>query len=153
MKVICSKYSPSRSRTGRRSFSKSSSARGQKVSAKAISKRYSKHWSENRKHEEICKGGLTMPYYQKLGEIPRKHHIWFHRNGAAPTYKNEGIAYEHVITTEGFNEAFSIMYHLRPPTRVRSVKLLKCEELKKAADSPLRHHHLKTAGLPRRGDL
>src|SRR5437016_6419669 len=45
------------------------------------------------------------------------------------------------------------MYHLRPPTRVRSVKLLKCEELKKAADSPLRHHHLKTANIPRRGDL
>ena len=94
-----------------------------------------------------------MPFYQKLGEMPRKHHIWFHRNGAAPTFKNEGIAYEHVITTEGFNEAYSIMYHLRPPTRVRSVKLLKCEELKKAADSPLRHHHLKTASMPRRGDL
>ncbi|HEX5315643.1 MAG TPA: homogentisate 1,2-dioxygenase, partial [Candidatus Kapabacteria bacterium] len=94
-----------------------------------------------------------MPFYQRLGQIPRKHHIWFHRNGAEPTYKNEGIAYEHVITTEGFNEAYSIMYHLRPPTRVRSVKLLKCEELKKAADSPLRHHHLKTANIPRRGDL
>src|SRR5437016_6079586 len=94
-----------------------------------------------------------MPYYHKLGEMPRKHHIWFHRNGAAPTYKNEGIAYEHVITTEGFNEAYSIMYHLRPPTRVRSVKLLKCEELKKVADSPLRHHHLKTAQIPRRGDI
>lgn len=72
-----------------------------------------------------------MPYYQKVGEIPRKHHIWFHRNGAGPGYKNEGIYYEHVVTTEGFNEAFSIMYHLRPPTRVRNVKLLKCEELKK----------------------
>src|SRR2546430_5466593 len=94
-----------------------------------------------------------MPFYQKLGEIPRKHHIWFHRNGASPTFKNEGIAYEHVITTEGFNEAFSIMYHLRPPTRVRSVKLLKCEELKKAADSPLRHHHLRTANIARKGDL
>ena len=94
-----------------------------------------------------------MPYYQKLGEIPRKHHIWFHRNGAGPAYKNEGIDYEHVITTEGFNEAYSIMYHLRPPTRVRNVELLKCEELKKAADSPLRHHHLKTANIPRRGDL
>src|SRR6266550_4579299 len=35
-------------------------------------------------------GGLGMPFYQKLGEIPRKHHIWFHRNGAAPTYKNGG---------------------------------------------------------------
>src|SRR6478672_8191383 len=55
-----------------------------------------------------------MPYYQKLGEIPRKHHIWFHRNGAGPGYNNEGIYYEHVVTTEGFNEAFSIMYHLRP---------------------------------------
>ncbi len=95
-----------------------------------------------------------MPQYQKLGEIPRKHHIWFHRNGASNGgYKNEGIAYEHVITTEGFNETYSIQYHIRPPTRVRSVELLKCEELKKATDSPLRHHHLKTADIPRRGDL
>ena len=94
-----------------------------------------------------------MPHYQRLGEIPRKHHIWFHRNGSNGSYKNEGIAYEHVITTEGFNEAFSILYHVRPPTRVRSVELLKCEELKKVTDSPLRHHHLKTADIPRRGDV
>src|SRR2546423_1235554 len=92
-----------------------------------------------------------MPFYQRLGELPRKHHIWFHRNGAGPGYKGEDIFYEHVVTTEGFNEAFSIMYHLRPPTRVRSVKLLKCEELKKAADSPLRHHHLQTAKPRSRG--
>ena len=73
-----------------------------------------------------------MPYYPKSWRVPRKHHIWFHRNGAGPGYKNEGIYYEHVVTTEGFNEAFSIMYHLRPPTRVRNVKLLKCEELKES---------------------
>ena len=84
-----------------------------------------------------------MPYYHKLGQIPRKHHIWFHRNGAGPSYKNEGIAYEHVFTTQGFDEAYSIMYHLRPPTRVRNVKLLKRRELKKVTDSPLRHHHLR----------
>lgn len=95
-----------------------------------------------------------MPYYQKLGEIPAKHHIWFKRNGSSNGgFKNEGIAYEHVITTEGFNEAYSIMYHIRPPTRVRSVELLKCEELKKAAESPLRHHHFRTADIPRRGDV
>ncbi|MDQ2918558.1 MAG: homogentisate 1,2-dioxygenase [Verrucomicrobiota bacterium] len=94
-----------------------------------------------------------MPQYQKLGEIPRKHHIWFHRNHGAPTYKNEGIAYEHVITTEGFNETYSICYHLRPPTRVRKVELIECKELKKVTNSPLRHHHLKTAAIPRRGDL
>ena len=94
-----------------------------------------------------------MPYYQKLGQMPRKHHIWFHRNGAGPSYKNEGIAYEHVFTTEGFDEAYSIMYHLRPPTRVRNVELIKHWEPKKVTDSPLRHHHLKTANIPRRGDL
>src|SRR5437762_8012864 len=69
MKVICSKYSRSRSRTDRRSFSKSSSARGQKVSAKAISKRYSKHWSENRKHEEICKGGSICRITKNLAKF------------------------------------------------------------------------------------
>jgi hypothetical protein len=45
------------------------------------------------------------------------------------------------------------MYHLRPPTRVRNVELIKHWEPKKVADSPLRHHHLKTANIPRRGDL
>ncbi len=73
-----------------------------------------------------------MPYYQRLGQIPKKHHIWFHRNGAAPSYKNEGIAYEHVFTTEGFDEAYSIVYHLRPPTRVRNVELIKHWEPKKS---------------------
>src|SRR6266567_3045712 len=68
-------------------------------------------------------------------------------------FKNEGIAYEHVFTTQGFDEAYSIMYHLRPPTRVRNVELVKQWEPKKVTDSPLRHHHLKTANIPRRGDL
>jgi homogentisate 1,2-dioxygenase len=94
-----------------------------------------------------------MPYYQKLGQVPKKHHIWFHRNGSGPSFKNEGIAYEHVITTEGFNEAYSIIYHLRPPTRVRNVELIKYWSPKKVTESPLRHHHIKTAEIPRRGDL
>ena len=94
-----------------------------------------------------------MPYYQKLGQIPKKHHIWFHRNGSGPSFKNEGIAYEHVITTEGFNEAYSIIYHLRPPTRVRNVELIKYWAPNKITESPLRHHHIKTAEIPRRGDL
>src|SRR5437667_12678627 len=94
-----------------------------------------------------------MPYYEKLGEMPSKHHIWFHRDGAGPGYKNEGIYYEHVITTEGFNEAYSIIYHLRPPTGVRKVELIKYWAPKKVTESPLRDHHIKTADLPRRGEL
>src|SRR5438034_9956708 len=92
-----------------------------------------------------------MPYYQKLGEMPSKHHIWFHRDGAGPGYKHEGIYYEHVVTTEGFNEAYSTMYHLRPPTRVSNVRILKCEEPKKVTDSTLRHHTIKTTDNARKG--
>jgi homogentisate 1,2-dioxygenase len=36
---------------------------------------------------------------------------------------------------------------------VRNVELIKDWEPKKVTDSPLRHHHLKTADIPRRGDL
>ena len=91
-----------------------------------------------------------MPPYLHLGSIPPKRHIAHRREGGS---RGEGIYYEEVVTTAGFGRAYSICYHLRPPTRVRNVKLLKCEELKKATDSPLRHHHLKTADIPRRGDL
>src|SRR5438874_12631125 len=153
-KDICCKYSRSRLRIGRRCFSRSFSAKAPRVSVRVISKRSLRRSKKSRTGEAICREGRsTMPYYQKLGEMPRKHHIWFSRDGAGPGYKNEGIYYEHVVTTEGFNEAFSIMYHLRPPTRVRNVKLLKCEELRKVTDSPRRRHHLKTADMPRKGDI
>lgn len=49
---------------------------------------------------------------------------------------------------------FSILYHLKPPTRVRSARLHRRVELRPAcADHPLRHHHLKTREMARAGDL
>ena len=97
--------------------------------------------------DDNLKGGSTCHFIKDLVRFRGSITSGFIATVRTPTFKNEGIDYEHVVTTEGFNEAFSIMYHLRPPTRVRSVKLLKCEELKKAADSPLRHHHLRTANM------
>ncbi len=92
-----------------------------------------------------------MPFYRSLGAMPRKHHLKFPREQSA-SYKGEGLHYEHVITTEGFDRAYSIMYHLRPPTMVKSVKLFSETPLKAATHTPLRHHHLKSAALPRAGD-
>ncbi|HKB90891.1 MAG TPA: homogentisate 1,2-dioxygenase [Opitutaceae bacterium] len=92
-----------------------------------------------------------MPHYLKIGQMPAKHHVKFPRDPAA-SYKGEGLHYEHVITTDGFDRAYSIMYHLRPPTRVRSVEYLKTWAPQAAGGLPLRHHHLKTADLPRSGD-
>ncbi len=94
---------------------------------------------------------VFMPHYLRLGSLPAKHHVQFPRELAA-SYKGEGLHYEHVITTDGFDRAYSIMYHLRPPTRVRSVERVKHWELQRAGELPLRHHHLKTAALPRNGD-
>lgn len=92
-----------------------------------------------------------MPVYMKLGEVPRKRHIRLARDPEA-SFKGEGMAYEHVITTAGFDRAYSIMYHLRPPTRVRKSELAGFVSCDPAPDMPLRHHHFKTADLPRTGD-
>lgn len=92
-----------------------------------------------------------MPHYLRHGEMPAKHHLQFPREKAA-SYKQEGLFYEHVVTTEGFDRAYSILYHLRPPTRVRSVEFLREWRPEPAGRLPLRHHHLKTAALPRTGD-
>jgi homogentisate 1,2-dioxygenase len=90
-----------------------------------------------------------MPPYRQIGSIPRKRHIAHHHE---PGYRGEGIYYEEVVTTAGFGRAYSICYHLRPPTRVRKVEpagTILCETV---AESALRHHHLKTGALKPNGD-
>ena len=90
-----------------------------------------------------------MPAYRQLGAIPRKRHTIL---PATPGHRGEGLHYEEVVTTAGFGRAYSILYHLRPPTRVRRIdEAAAC--VVEVADTPvLRHHHLKTASLPTAGD-
>ena len=57
-----------------------------------------------------------MPPYRQLGSIPPKRHTQLRHE---PGYRGEGIYYEEVVTTQGFSRAYSIAYHLRPPTRVK----------------------------------
>src|SRR4051794_41359129 len=90
-----------------------------------------------------------MPPYLKLGSIPRKRHIAHRRE---PGFRGEGIAYEEVVTAAGFGRAYSIVYHLRPPTRVRKVEPAGSLPVAVAPNDVLRHHHLKSGGLPAAGD-
>src|SRR5205085_7106630 len=90
-----------------------------------------------------------MPPYLKLGSIPRKRHIAHHHE---PGFRGEGIYYEEVITVAGFSRAYSIVYHLRPPTRVRKVELAGTVAIETVPQSALRHHHFKTAGMKRAGN-
>ena len=92
-----------------------------------------------------------MPNYRRLGNIPAKRHIQLPVTAGAG-YKNEGLYYEHVVTTQGFSNAYSIMYHTRPPTRIKSTELAGRVPLKPAEELPLRHHHLQTGQMARGGD-
>jgi homogentisate 1,2-dioxygenase len=90
-----------------------------------------------------------MPPYRKLGLLPRKRHIEHrHQDG----FRNEGIYYEEVVTLSGFGRAYSIVYHLRPPTRVKKVEAAGTSPVETVNDAVLRHHHLKTGAIKPAGD-
>lgn len=91
-----------------------------------------------------------MAGYRRLGNVPPKRHVQ-HKRDVEGSYKNEGLYYEHVITTVGFDQAYSIVYHLRPPTRVEKTELIRNAPLEEAGDQALRHHHFETGKMPRLG--
>ena len=90
-----------------------------------------------------------MPFYRRLGSLPPKRHT-AHKH--EPGYRGEGIYYEEVVTLAGFGRAYSIAYHLYPPTRVRKVEPAGTVPREAVEQPALRHHHLKSGGLERRGD-
>src|SRR5207248_9673716 len=90
-----------------------------------------------------------MPPYLRLGSIPRKRHI---AHPQQPGFKGEGIYYEEVVTLAGFGRAYSLVYHLRPPTRVTRLEPAGTVALELGEEATLRHHHFKTRAIPRSGD-
>lgn len=55
-----------------------------------------------------------MPHYQTRGEVPHKRHIVFR--------KPDGDLYaEELVSSEGFSDIYSIVYHSHPPTKVIKV--------------------------------
>jgi homogentisate 1,2-dioxygenase len=90
-----------------------------------------------------------MPPYLRLGSIPRKRHI---AHAHQPGFRGEGIYYEEVVTLAGFSRAYSLVYHLRPPTRVVRLEPAGQVALSFGDEPALRHHHLKTGTIPRACD-
>jgi homogentisate 1,2-dioxygenase len=54
-----------------------------------------------------------MPVYQKAGIVPSKRHIVFRKN-------DQSLYHEELFGTEGFSSTSSLVYHLYPPTMVKS---------------------------------
>ncbi len=55
-----------------------------------------------------------MPIYQRAGSIPKKRHTVFRQ-------PNGELYHEELFGTEGFSSTSSLLYHLNPPTMVRSI--------------------------------
>jgi len=85
-----------------------------------------------------------MPFYQRLGDVPRKRHIQFRDNGTLLT--------EEVMGLEGFTGNESILYHLQSPCRVMEVG--EFEPIVREEWVPETHQHrmMHTKGIEAGGD-
>jgi homogentisate 1,2-dioxygenase len=81
-----------------------------------------------------------MPIYHQLGRVPRKRHVAFRKEGG-------GIHYEELVGNQGFSGPSSLLYHLRLPTAVKSVRPLAALDWAPEPERVVRHRHFRTAGL------
>ena len=85
-----------------------------------------------------------MPFYQRLGDVPRKRHIQFRENGTLLT--------EEVMGLEGFTGNESILYHLQSPCRVMKLDGFEPIERKEWVPDQHAHRHFKTFDVEPDGD-
>jgi homogentisate 1,2-dioxygenase len=85
-----------------------------------------------------------MPFYHTLGKIARKRHTIF-RNEQGALYS------EQLMGNEGFTGPSSLLYHIRPPTTIKSVTRKAEITYQRDPDHALKHRHFRTARLPEGG--
>jgi homogentisate 1,2-dioxygenase len=78
----------------------------------------------------------AMPYYQAVGDIPRKRHTQFRR-------PDGGLYSEELMGQEGFSSESSLLYHRHPPTAVRSIEAIPDPAGDLQANHPLTPRHVR----------
>ena len=73
-----------------------------------------------------------MPHYHKLGKIPPKRHTQFRK-------PNGELYAEQLVSTEGFSDLYSLVYHCYPPTLVNAIDESYSVEPKIAIEKNLQH--------------
>ena len=77
-----------------------------------------------------------MPHYHKLGQIPSKRHVQFRK-------PNGELYAEQLVSTEGFSDLYSLVYHCHPPTLVSQIDKPYSIAPKIAIDKNLQHRRKK----------
>lgn len=78
-----------------------------------------------------------MPFYHRLGDIPQKRHVQFRK-------PNGDLYAEELISTEGFSNILSLVYHCHPPTLVKDIGEPIDKRPKYVIDNNLRHRSFLT---------
>jgi len=73
-----------------------------------------------------------MPHYFSLGSIPHKRHTIFRK-------PDGGLYAEQLVSTEGFSDIYSLVYHCHPPTRVTKIENNYSVAPRIAADQNMQH--------------
>ena len=81
-----------------------------------------------------------MPIYHRLGRVPRKRHVAFRKDDGS-------LHYEELVGNEGFTGPSSLLYHLRLPTAVKSVRPIRGLGWVAEPERVVRHRHFRTSGL------
>jgi len=84
-------------------------------------------------------------FYHRLGNIPPKRHTQFKQPDGS-LYKEE------VVSSEGFSGIYSILYHVHPPTRIKSLGTPVPYGPKILEDYSLRQTHLNTSKVGETGE-
>ncbi len=76
-----------------------------------------------------------MPHYHTLGKIPHKRHTQFRK-------PDGGLYAEQLVSTEGFSDTYSLVYHTHPPTAVTKIDAAYPMAPEIAVDVNLQHRSL-----------
>ncbi|HET9728809.1 MAG TPA: homogentisate 1,2-dioxygenase [Acidimicrobiia bacterium] len=80
-----------------------------------------------------------MPYYRRIGDVPRKRHTLHEHDGA--------VVFEELIGVEGFSGPSSLLYHRRSPSAIVRIDAADVEPITWHANQPLRPQHVRTSKL------
>jgi len=88
-----------------------------------------------------------MPFYHRLGEIPRVKHTTFYKPDGKSLYREE------LFGSKGFSGVYSTKYHIHMPTALKRVGLLDSPALPLWHDAPLSCYHFFTDRKESSGDF
>ncbi|KLL94246.1 homogentisate 1,2-dioxygenase [Rhodococcus sp. IITR03] len=86
-----------------------------------------------------------MPYFQRVGEIPRRRHTQFRQ-------ADSSLYHEELVGEEGFNGDSALLYHRRTPGAVRSVTAVGRPAIALLDNQPLLPRHLRCHDIKVGGD-